>query len=450
MPIASLANAAVAVARLALVAALMPLAVGWRTPLFASWRMIVLTALLAIPLLVIAFEVRTLRHSRARLVRLVSAISLALAALAFGATAAIELQFRYQRHAVLTADPAQLEALGRHILIGYRDATDLQALIERRAIGGVFVTARNVEGMSADEIRRSIAGWQAARRAQNMPALWIATDQEGGPVSRLSPPLTRMAPLAEIVALHKDRAERTVAVRQYAAHQGRELAGLGVNLNFAPVVDLDHGVVNPEDRLSRISSRAISTDPAVVADVAGIYCETLLMTGVHCTLKHFPGLGRVFEDTHKLTAALSAPARELETTDWLPFRQVMQQGAFTMLGHARLTDIDRDRPASFSDAVVQGLLRETWKHDGILVTDDFSMGAVTLSREGAAGGAVAALNAGVDLLLVSYDPDLYFPIMHALLAASREGRLRSDMLEASAARLRRAAGPSNSVHLQAK
>src|SRR5204862_5830491 len=112
--------------------------------------------------------------------------------------------------------------------------------------------------------------------------------------------------------------------------------------------------------------------------------------------------------------------------------------AFTMLSHARLTAIDGDRPASFSNAVVNGLLRETWKHDGILVTDDFSMGAVTLSREGAAGGGVAALNAGVDLILVSYDPDQYFYVMYALLAAERAGRLNPAMLERSQARLRRA------------
>jgi beta-N-acetylhexosaminidase len=118
-----------------------------------------------------------------------------------------------------------------------------------------------------------------------------------------------------------------------------------------------------------------------------------------------------------------------------------ENAAFTMLSHARLTALDKNRPASFSDAVVKGLLRDGWKHDGILVTDDFSMGAVTLSREGAAGGAIAALNAGVDLILVSYDPDQYFYIMDALLKADRDGRLRSDALETSAARLRRAASP---------
>jgi beta-N-acetylhexosaminidase len=103
--------------------------------------------------------------------------------------------------------------------------------------------------------------------------------------------------------------------------------------------------------------------------------------------------------------------------------------------------LDKDRPASFSQAVVKEMLRENWRHDGVLITDDFSMGAVTLSREGAAGGAIEALNAGVDLILVSYDPDQYFYIMDALLKADRDGRLRPEMLEASDARLQRAVSP---------
>jgi beta-N-acetylhexosaminidase len=412
---------------------------------------VALVALLALPLLLLAIEIRMLRRAPSRAVRLASGASLVLALAAFGATASLELSFRYKRSVVLAAEPGELERLGRHFLVGYRRPAELQQLLERRAVAGVFISALNVDGKSRDGVRREVDEWQALRRAQNLAPLWIATDQEGGPVSRVSPPLMRQASLAAVVALHTDAAERLVALRQYAAHQGRELRSLGVNLNFAPVVDLNHGVVNPEDRLSRISSRAISTDPAVVTEVAGIYCATLLQTGVHCTLKHFPGLGRVYEDTHRVTAELSTPARELERSDWVPFRQVMAQGAaFTMLSHARLTEIDRDRPASFSRAVVAGLLRGAWQHDGVLVTDDFSMGAVTLSREGPAGGAIAALDAGVDLLLVSYDPDQYFPMMYALLAAAREGRLRSDRLEASAARLRRAAPPLNSASLHAK
>ena len=437
---------ALASLRIALLLCVLPLAIGWRTPLFASWRMTVLIALLALPLALIARELWIWRRRPSRALRLMSGAAIFLAAAIFGFTAAIETIFQYKREAVLAADPAALERLGRHILVGWRETAKLDELIARRALAGVFISARNVEGKSIEAVRREIDAWQAIRRAQGLPRLLIATDQEGGSVSRLSPPLTRMPPLGEIVALHTDHAERLLAVRQYAARQGRELASLGVNLNFAPVVDLNHGVVNPEDRLSRISTRAISRDPAVVAEVAELYCATLKLTGVHCTLKHFPGLGRVYDDTHRVSADLDASAQELEASDWLPFRTVMpNDAAFTMLGHARLTRIDPQRPASFSKAVVSGLLRDTWKHDGVLITDDFSMGAVTLSQEGATGGAVAALNAGVDLVLVSYDPDQYYPIMHALLAAEREGRLSAEMLSFSDKRLQRAALQPNST-----
>ncbi|MEJ0078496.1 MAG: glycoside hydrolase family 3 N-terminal domain-containing protein [Alphaproteobacteria bacterium] len=446
-------NAAFILARIALIAAMLPLAIGWRTPLLTTWRPLALAALLIASAIVIAIDIWTLRRVwwRSILLRLMSVVSLILAIFVFGVTAAIELQFQSMRRAVLAADSQQLEKLGAHVVIGYRKSSELHALLERRAVGGVFLSALNVEGKTPDEIRDAIDALQATRRAQGLAALWIATDQEGGPVSRMSPPLTRMPPLAEIVAIHRDAAERLIAVRQYATRQGRELASLGVNLNFAPVVDLNYGVVNPEDKTSRISTRAISNDPAVVTQVADLYCETLMLTGVHCTLKHFPGLGRVYEDTHKLTADLAAPAQELEATDWLPFRHLKENGsAFTMLGDARLTAIDAERPASFSNAVVKGLLREAWGHRGILITDDFSMGAVTLSHEGPAGGAIAALNAGVDLILVSYDPDQYFPIMYALLRADSDGRLDPARLAESAARLRRVSVRENSAKLLGK
>ena len=160
---------------------------------------------------------------------------------------------------------------------------------------------------------------------------------------------------------------------------------------------------------------------------------------MRCTLKHFPGLGGVFEDTHFESGHLRAPLDELERGDWIPFR-ALGGGAFTMLSHARLTALDAERPVSFSDTVVSGLLRGNWGQDGVLVTDDFSMGAVYASKEGIAAASVAALNAGVDLILIAYDPAQYFTMMNALLAADQGGRLQADRLARSARRLADAAG----------
>jgi beta-N-acetylhexosaminidase len=256
----------------------------------------------------------------------------------------------------------------------------------------------------------------------------------------LSPPLERLPPLSEIIAVHADPAERRAAVRRYAGIQAQGLADLGVSLNLAPVIDLNHHIIRPDDRYTRIYRRAISADPDIVADVAAEYCATLWGRRVHCTLKHFPGLGRVAGDTHSAGADLEAPMDELARTDWVPFRAMMNDDAVTMVGHARLVAVDRNRPASLSPVVIGGLLREEWSYGGVLITDDVTMAAAWDSREGGPDGIVTAINAGMDLILVSYDPDQIYPVIAALLEAAREGRLRPDALERSDRRLSRIAG----------
>jgi beta-N-acetylhexosaminidase len=433
-----------ALVRLAIAAALLWFAVDWRSPYFASVRGWALCGFILIPLAIIGGEVVLLTAGGGRrgnrMVRAVGVTTLALAIVALNATLWFEAQFHWMRHHVLAADPQRLEALGHHVIVGYRDLAELRALIERRAVAGVFLGARNVRGKTIAEIRALVAELQAVRRQQQLPPLWIATDQEGGPVSRLSPPLERSPSLAELVEAHPDTSERTAAVQALAARHGRDLADLGVNVNFAPVVDLNHRIVNPDDHLSRIHERAISADPAVVTEVASRYCAGLDQAGVRCTLKHFPGLGRVFEDTHREDADLAVGVTELTATDWVPFRALMQHsGTFTMLAHVRLTALDRERPVSSSQPVVAGLVRRDWQHDGILVTDDFCMAAAYGGSGGMAAASVGALNAGVDLILVSYDPDQFYPVMYALLQAHAQGHLRRDVLAPSERRLARSA-----------
>jgi beta-N-acetylhexosaminidase len=432
--------AGLSVLRLAIAVALLPLALDWRSPLLAGVRPVALSILLAVPLILIAVDGWLLWTTpQRRLRRALSVAVIVVAGAALTATLALEAGFQRVRARVLAADPAQLEKLGRHFVVGYRDPAEIERLLERRAIGGVFVGARNVEGLSADAISGQIGSWQDTRRRQGLPPLLIATDQEGGMVSRLSPPLPRQPPIASVVERHAQEPARNAAAHAYGLTQGRALADLGVNLNFAPVVDLNKNLVNPNDRYTRISDRAIAADPAIVTEVARHYCAGLREAGVRCTLKHFPGLGGVFEDTHLEAGHLRQSVAELEAGDWMPFRALMARSALTMLSHARLTALDAEHPVSFSDAVVAGLLRRSWGHDGILITDDFSMGAVYASKQGVAAASIAALNAGVDLILIAYDPAHFFTMMDAVLAAERDGRLRPAALASSARRLEDAA-----------
>jgi beta-N-acetylhexosaminidase len=429
-----------AIVRLVLAIALLPFALDWRSPFLASVRPPALAFLIIVPLALVLVGILTLRRPGKPMLRVLNGLALLAAAAALVSTLMLEGRFHLIRHQVLDADAAALEKLGRHVIVGYSSLDEVHALIRRRAIAGVFLSAANVRGLSADDVRRQIDAMQASRREQHLPPLWIAADQEGGDVSRLSPPLPRPPRIADILARHPERADGIAAVRESAREQGRALADLGVNLNFAPVVDVDRGLVDPGDRFTRIHQRAISDDPAIVTAAAGAYCDGLREAGVHCTLKHFPGLGRVARDTHLTGANLDVAASELAQSDWVPFRALMARpGAFTMLGHVTLTTLDRERPVSFSGATVTGLLRGDWHYAGVLITDDFSMGAVYRSRDGLAEAAVAAINAGVDLVLVSFDTDQFYAVMHRLLAADREGRLQPEALRQSDDRLRRAA-----------
>jgi beta-N-acetylhexosaminidase len=283
---------------------------------------------------------------------------------------------------------------------------------------------------------REISSLQAIRTAQGLPALWIATDQEGGSVARMSPPLPRQPTLATAIR-NLTGAERQTAVGDYASTQGRGLAGLGINLNFAPVVDLDHGVHNPGDDYTRIGTRTISSDPAIVGEVAGTYCNALAAAGVLCTLKHFPGLGRVFEDTHLSEGVLNQTAAELETSDWVPFRALTKAGAAMMVGHVRAPALDPTYPVSTSALAINGALRRAWGFEGVVVTDDLCMGAIYSGHDGIAKASVRALNAGVDLLLISWDGEQVYPVLAELLLAV-DTAIAGTTLARSAARLQSA------------
>src|SRR5262249_11830641 len=150
-----------------------------------------------------------------------------------------------------------------------------------------------------------------------LPPLIVAADQEGGVVSHLSPPLTWLPPLARLAELSPD--VRAKKAEDLGRMQGRELASLGITLDFAPVLDLKpKGGRNRFDLNTMTGERAISENPAIVSEVALAYVRGLESAGVGATVKHFPGLGRVHRDTHIVSADLDTPVDELEISDWLP------------------------------------------------------------------------------------------------------------------------------------
>jgi beta-N-acetylhexosaminidase len=349
---------------------------------------------------------------------------------------AAHLTFELRKHRVLGAGTAEARQLGPHFMVGYSSFPEVARLAELGLIGGVYVTRHNIRGRMVDALRDEIAALQDIRRAADLPPLLVATDQEGGIVGHLAPPLTKLPALATLAGLAPD--DQRAKAEEFGRIHGRELAGLGVNLNLAPVLDLKpQAQRNRLDFHTLIGQRAIASDPAVVSAIATSYVRGLEESGVGATLKHFPGIGRVRSDTHHFSANLDTPVTELEATDWLPFRQVLSHSrSALMVGHVTLTAVDPDRAASHSKRVVDGIIRQRWGYQGVVMTDDLVMGAIY--QNDVCKAVVEAINAGVDLLLVAYDGAQFYRVFACALEGSRQGKLGVAMLRASAARLVRA------------
>jgi beta-N-acetylhexosaminidase len=350
------------------------------------------------------------------------------------AMGAAEIAFLMRKQAVLHAEGVHVQDLGQHFVVGYKSFAEVAPLAAKGLIGGIYISQHNIKGRTAAALKSEIAALQQMRHGAGLAPLIVAADQEGGIVSHLAPQLTSLPALSTLVDLPPDRRARMA--EEFGRTHGRELADLGVTLNFAPVVDLRRSRGrNPFDFNSLISRRAISDDPAIVAEIASAYVRGLETSGVNATVKHFPGMGRVRTDTHHFRASLDTALPELEASDWIPFRRVLaRSNAVLMVGHVAVTAVDSTRPASHAKAVIDGLVRDKWDFQGIIVTDDLVMGAIY--QHGICTAVVEALNAGVDLLLVAYDGIQYYRAFDCALAAFSQGQLNSSMLRKSDARLK--------------
>ena len=335
----------------------------------------------------------------------------------------------HHRQRVMATPVSGMPEIGKHLIVGWLGFEETHALAAKGAIAGIFLSRHDFPpGVTVAEIRRTVDTLQAVRREAGLSPLWVAADQEGGPVAKLTPPLPRQPALGTLLTdldapgLATDPARAAEIVKRvtaYADIQGQALAAAGINMNFAPVVDLRPST--PPDAFdlhSRIANRALAAEPATVALAGETYVRVLKKHGVTAIIKHFPGLGRVPADTHHFAARLDATAADLDATDWLPFRQISRNaGAGIMLGHVKVTALDPDRPASGSPATVR-LLRGKWGATGLLVTDDFSMSPISHGRGGIVRAAEQSMAAGVDLILLSYDAAAVYDLLGANLATA--------------------------------
>lgn len=220
----------------------------------------------------------------------------------------------------------------------------------------------------------------------------ILIDQEGGRVARLRPPHWREsppgAPFGKLFDTAPDAARE--AVRLNALLLADELRGLGINVDCVPVLD-----VPAKGSHEIVGDRAFSTDPAVVSDLGRVMAEAMAEGGVQPVIKHIPGHGRAQADSHFSLPVVDAERAILADTDFLPFKACRDM-PWGMTAHILYTDIDPDRPATLSETVVDDVIRGEIGFDGMLMSDDLSMAALTGSY---AERTSASLAAGCDVAL---------------------------------------------------
>ncbi|RYD22332.1 MAG: glycoside hydrolase family 3 protein [Verrucomicrobiaceae bacterium] len=349
-------------------------------------------------------------------------------AILVGAAVAWHGRWMHERHreAVIEAPRERLEVVGKHLMVGWLGFEETKTLAAKGGIAGVFIGRSDFpQGSTTADIRKVVDALQAVRREAGLPPLWIATDQEGGPVSRLSPAVVKQRGLGTLLTdldgpgladNPERRAEIIRRVTEYTEVQAKALAEAGINLNLAPVVDLKPSTAPGFlDRHSKIATRTLAADPEVVALAGETYVNVLVKHGITGVLKHFPGLGRVPEDTHHFAAELDLTREEMESKDWIPFRRICRNTkAGIMLGHVNLTAIDPERPASCSAKVARGLLRKEWGMAGMLVTDDFAMAPISHGPGGIVRSTRESIAAGVDLVLISYDSSVVYDLLAIL------------------------------------
>jgi len=312
---------------------------------------------------------------------------------------------------------------------GHEPSAEVRELL-RRGAGGVILFGRNVE--SAAQVA-ALTG--SLKREAGRPLL-TSVDQEGGRVMRLRQ-RHGFTELPSMRALGASGDERLA--RQVGALLGRELRAVGLDLDYAPVVDVDTNPQNPV-----IGDRAFSCDPAVVARMGAALALGLQSQGVAACAKHFPGHGDTSQDSHRHLPRLPHDLGRLRAVELLPFAALARAGvASVMTAHVVFEALDAAHPATMSPPVLR-LLREECGFAGPVISDDLEMKAVT-EHFPLAEAVVASVNAGVDVLLVCHRPEVQHAAIDALRGAVERGEVSRERLaqaRAQAALLLRWAGPS--------
>ena len=315
------------------------------------------------------------------------------------------------------------EKIGQMIITGFNGSEyndDMDRLINEYKVGGVILFARNIE-----DSNQMIDLTRALQENNNNLPLFISIDEEGGRVSRLPDDVEKF-PSAFTIGLINDQ--------QIAYENGKEigytLKRLGINLDYAPVLDIYSNENN-----TVIGDRAFSTEESIVSTMGIATMEGIEDSDIIPVVKHFPGHGDTEVDSHYGLPIVYKTLEELRNFEFIPFVKAIESGCdVIMVSHIILNEVDSSNPASLSKIVISDLLRKDLEFDKVVITDDMSMGAITsiMSIEEA---CIKSIEAGCDILLLGNAYEEIEQVINSIKLKIYNGEISEEQINKSVKRI---------------
>jgi len=319
------------------------------------------------------------------------------------------------------------EKIGQMIFSGVNgtEMTDeTKRIIEEYHVGGIILFADNIQ--SVNQTVNFLNDIKSVNTNNPYPLL-LGVDEEGGRVTRMPDEMKSLPTSLAIGELN----DPDVSF-QVGTILGKQMNALGFNLDFAPVLDINSNPDNPV-----IGDRSFGENAGKVTELGIQTMKGLQNESVIAVMKHFPGHGDTGEDSHLELPQVNKDYEALSALELIPFKAAISDGAdVSLIAHMSLPKIDDTYPASMSKEIITGILREDYDFNGVVVTDDLTMGAIT-DHYGVADAAVQTVKAGGDLLLVAHDPDLIISVFDRLKAAIEAGEISEDRIDESVERITR-------------
>ncbi|MCA0754177.1 beta-N-acetylhexosaminidase [Paenibacillus sp. N4] len=319
------------------------------------------------------------------------------------------------------------EKIGQLVIVGLEGTAmtaQTKTMIEKYHVGGFILYKDNIA-----DVPQTISLLNALKKANSASRapLWLSVDQEGGKVNRMPDPIMN-TPEAQQIGKANDRSY----TQQIGEAIGEELLALGFNMDFAPVLDINSNPDNPV-----IGSRSFGSDAQKVTVHGLEMMEGIRSKQVAAVVKHFPGHGDTSVDSHLELPVVHKSLSELQSFELQPFKEAVGQEADAiMIAHLLLPHIDKTYPASLSKELITGLLRDSLGYDGVVMTDDMTMGGI-VKNFSIGNAAVRSVQAGSDILLIGHDPKLQIAVLNALRKAVEDQTITEERLDQSVLRILR-------------